>query len=121
MHSTTGGRIGSRSGSTSTSNSAAGGTGATGATTTTTTSSSTARILGPTLFQDETNSNPNPKYIQQYLRSIIIHSLDTLNYQNAEFASERLLALMEQQREQQLHHHNHSQPQSQRDDENDEF
>ena len=28
---------------------------------------------------------------------------------------------MEQQREQQLHHHNHSQPQSQRDDENDEF
>lgn len=123
MHSTTGGRIGSRSGSTSTSNSnsAAGGTRATGATTTTTTSSSTARILGPTLFQDETNSNPNPKYIQQYLRSIIIHSLDTLNYQNAEFASERLLALMEQQREQQLHHHNHSQPQSQRDDENDEF
>ena len=67
MHSTTGGRIGSRSGSTSTSNSnsAAGGTRATGATTTTTTSSSTARILGPTLFQDETNSNPNPKYIQQ--------------------------------------------------------
>ena len=28
---------------------------------------------------------------------------------------------MEQKREQQLHHHNHSQPQSQRDDENDEF
>ncbi|KAF6071949.1 Anaphase-promoting complex, cyclosome, subunit 3 family protein [Candida albicans] len=97
MHSTTGGRIGSRSGSTSTSTQLSSWRNrATGATTTTTTSSSTARILGPTLFQDETNSNPNPKYIQQYLRSIIIHSLDTLNYQNAEFASERLLALMEQ-------------------------
>lgn len=31
-------------------------------------------------------------FIQQHLRSIIIHSLDTFNYGNAEFASERLLA-----------------------------
>ncbi|CAX39658.1 anaphase-promoting complex subunit, putative [Candida dubliniensis CD36] len=120
MHSTTtgaGGRSGSRSRSTS-----AAGAGAT------TTSSSTARILGPTLFQDETNSSANPKYIQQYLRSIIIHSLDTLNYQNAEFASERLLALMEQQRDQQIsqqqNHHQQQQQQQQqqqRDEESDDF
>lgn len=47
----------------------------------------------------------NPKYIQQYLRSVIIHSLDTLNYKNAEFASERLIAIIEadqQQQQQQL-------------------
>ncbi|EMG48979.1 hypothetical protein G210_0355 [Candida maltosa Xu316] len=43
---------------------------------------------------EDTDPEANPKYIQQYLRSIIIHSLDTLNYQNAEFASERLLALI---------------------------
>ncbi|KAI5968806.1 CDC27 [Candida margitis] len=35
---------------------------------------------------------PNAQYTQHYLRSIIIHSIDTFNYQNAEFASERLLA-----------------------------
>lgn len=32
-------------------------------------------------------------HLQQHLRSIIIHSIDNLNYKNAEFASERLLAL----------------------------
>lgn len=32
-------------------------------------------------------------YVQQHLRSIIIHSLDNFNYKNAEFASERLLAI----------------------------
>ncbi|CAD1810683.1 TPR repeat family protein [Candida parapsilosis] len=36
---------------------------------------------------------PNIQYTTHYLRSIIIHSLDTFNHQNAEFASERLLAL----------------------------
>lgn len=32
-------------------------------------------------------------FVQQHLRSIIIHSLDNFNYKNAEFASERLLAV----------------------------
>lgn len=32
-------------------------------------------------------------YLQQHLRSIIIHSIDNLNFKNAEFASERLLAM----------------------------
>ncbi|CAK9436369.1 uncharacterized protein LODBEIA_P09270 [Lodderomyces beijingensis] len=36
---------------------------------------------------------PNIAHTQQYLRSIILHSLDTFNYKNAEFAGERLLAL----------------------------
>lgn len=36
--------------------------------------------------------NTDPSYILQYLRSIIIHSLDTFNYANAEFAAERLVA-----------------------------
>lgn len=43
----------------------------------------------------DTNTDPelpNIQYTQHYLRSIIIHSIDTFNYQNAEFASERLLA-----------------------------
>ncbi|CCG20706.1 Cdc27 ubiquitin-protein ligase [Candida orthopsilosis Co 90-125] len=43
----------------------------------------------------DTNADPelpNIQYTQHYLRSIIIHSIDTFNYQNAEFASERLLA-----------------------------
>lgn len=35
---------------------------------------------------------PDQAYIQQHLRSIIIHSLDNFNYSNAEFACERLLA-----------------------------
>ncbi|RLV91645.1 Protein bimA [Spathaspora sp. JA1] len=42
-----------------------------------------------------TPSSPNQQYIQQHLRSIIIHSLDTFNYPNAEFTSERLLAITE--------------------------
>lgn len=36
---------------------------------------------------------PDIMYINQHLRSIIIHSIDNFNYNNAEFASERLLAL----------------------------
>lgn len=32
-------------------------------------------------------------YMQDYLRSIVIHSIDNFNYKNAEFAGERLLAL----------------------------
>ncbi|KAK6200225.1 uncharacterized protein RJT21DRAFT_130858 [Scheffersomyces amazonensis] len=36
----------------------------------------------------------NPyKYVQQYLRSLCIHSLDSFNYGNAEFSSERLIAM----------------------------
>lgn len=35
---------------------------------------------------------PDQTCVQQHLRSIIIHSLDHLNYSNAEFACERLLA-----------------------------
>ncbi|KAI5955453.1 CDC27 [Candida theae] len=35
---------------------------------------------------------PNVQYTAHYLRSVIIHSIDTFNYPNAEFASERLLA-----------------------------
>lgn len=35
----------------------------------------------------------DPSYIQQHLRSIIIHSLDTFNYSNAEFGCERLVAM----------------------------
>lgn len=35
---------------------------------------------------------PDQSYIEQHLRSIIIHSLDHFNYSNAEFACERLLA-----------------------------
>ncbi|CUM64097.1 uncharacterized protein PRCAT00001687001 [Priceomyces carsonii] len=38
---------------------------------------------------EEVDSKTN----QQYLRSIIIHSLDNFNYKNAEFAGERLLAI----------------------------
>nr|WOG36128.1 uncharacterized protein [Candida metapsilosis] len=43
----------------------------------------------------DTNTDPelpNIQYTTHYLRSIIIHSIDTFNYANAEFASERLLA-----------------------------
>ncbi|KAK6458921.1 uncharacterized protein RJT20DRAFT_10459 [Scheffersomyces xylosifermentans] len=36
---------------------------------------------------------PDGAYIQQHLRSLIIHSLDSFNYTNAEFACERLLAM----------------------------
>lgn len=36
--------------------------------------------------------DPAQPYVQQHLKSIIIHSLDNLNYKNAEFASERLLS-----------------------------
>lgn len=35
---------------------------------------------------------PDPLYVIQQLRSIVIHSLDTFNFKNAEFACERLLA-----------------------------
>ncbi|ODV79896.1 anaphase promoting complex subunit CDC27 [Suhomyces tanzawaensis NRRL Y-17324] len=41
-------------------------------------------------MQSEQSSDP---YVLQHLRSIIIHSLDNFNYSNAEFASERLLAM----------------------------
>lgn len=34
----------------------------------------------------------DPMYVSQQLRSIVIHSLDTFNFKNAEFACERLLA-----------------------------
>ncbi|RCK62711.1 Protein bimA [Candida viswanathii] len=53
---------------------------------------------------DPATSDPeaNPKYVQQYLRSVIIHALDTLNYKNAEFASERLLAVVEAELEQEV-------------------
>lgn len=37
-------------------------------------------------------SDPDQEYVQHHLKSIIIHSLDNLNYKNAEFACERLLA-----------------------------
>lgn len=37
--------------------------------------------------------SPDQSFLIQNLRSIIIHSIDTFNYNNAEFASERLLAL----------------------------
>lgn len=37
-------------------------------------------------------SHPDAAYVHQHLRSIVIHSLDTFNYNNAEFACERLLA-----------------------------
>lgn len=36
----------------------------------------------------------DPSYIVQYLRSIVIHSLDTFNLDNAEFAAERLVAVI---------------------------
>ncbi|WLF76461.1 anaphase-promoting complex subunit cdc27 [Lodderomyces elongisporus] len=39
------------------------------------------------------DNQPDVLYLQQYLRSVILHSLDTFNYKNAEFACERLLAL----------------------------
>lgn len=37
--------------------------------------------------------DPETPFIAQHLRSIIIHSLDTYNFNNAEFACERLLSL----------------------------
>ncbi|KAK6463141.1 hypothetical protein DFJ63DRAFT_104480 [Scheffersomyces coipomensis] len=47
-------------------------------------------------FASNTNNattTSDSQYVQQYLRSIIIHSLDTFNFNNAEFTSERLLAI----------------------------
>ncbi|KAM9903487.1 hypothetical protein OXX69_007914 [Metschnikowia pulcherrima] len=35
----------------------------------------------------------DPSYIVQHLRSIVLHSLDTFNLKNAEFAAERLVAM----------------------------
>lgn len=37
--------------------------------------------------------DPETPFIAQHLRSIVIHSLDTFNFRNAEFACERLLSL----------------------------
>lgn len=36
--------------------------------------------------------DPDPQHIAQHLRSVILHSLDTFNLRNAEFACERLLS-----------------------------
>lgn len=37
--------------------------------------------------------DPDPLHIAQHLRSVILHSIDTFNFRNAEFACERLLSL----------------------------
>ncbi|CAI5755692.1 unnamed protein product [Candida verbasci] len=39
------------------------------------------------------DEQPQPIYLQQYLRSCIINSIDSFNYKNAEFLSERLLSV----------------------------
>ncbi|ABN68517.2 Anaphase promoting complex subunit CDC27 (Cell division control protein 27) (Anaphase promoting complex subunit 3) [Scheffersomyces stipitis CBS 6054] len=47
-------------------------------------------------MQTDTESFPEPAesaFVMQHLRSIIIHSLDSFNFANAEFACERLLAM----------------------------
>ncbi|KAI5951079.1 CDC27 [Candida jiufengensis] len=55
---------------------------------------------------NETQPESNHQFNETYLRSIIINSLDNLNYSNAEFASERLLSLdLQFQNRQQIGNH----------------
>ncbi|KAG7662217.1 CDC27 [[Candida] subhashii] len=59
-----------------------------------TTNTATATASAATTTNNNNGTSlPDTNYMQQYLRSCIIHSLDTFNYTNAEFISERLLAI----------------------------